>query len=38
MTKADLVDKVTASIPIDPRTSMWFADENNGLHRNDPNQ
>jgi hypothetical protein len=31
-------DKVTATIPEDPRTSMWFADENNGLHRNDPNQ
>src|SRR5579875_2496338 len=31
-------DKVTAKIPDDPRTSMWFADEQGGLHRNDPNQ
>lgn len=31
-------DTVTASIPEDPRTSMWFGDENGGLHRNDPNQ
>lgn len=31
-------DAVTASIPEDPRTSMWFGDENGGLHRNDPNQ
>lgn len=33
-----IVDKVTASIPEDPRTSMWFADDQNGLHRTDPNQ
>jgi hypothetical protein len=33
-----LTDKVTASIPEDPRTSMWFADDDNTLHRNDPNQ
>lgn len=31
-------DKVTAKIPEDPRTSMWFADDDGGLHRNDPNQ
>lgn len=31
-------DKVTAKIPEDPRTSMWFADDQGGLHRNDPNQ
>lgn len=33
-----LSDKVTATIPEDPRTSMWFADDDGGLHRNDPNQ
>jgi hypothetical protein len=33
-----LSDKVTASIPEDPRTSMWFGDDTGGLHRNDPNQ
>jgi hypothetical protein len=33
-----IIDKVKASVPVDPRASMWFADENNGLHRNDPNQ
>ncbi|TDH57527.1 hypothetical protein E2F47_01795 [Mycobacterium eburneum] len=31
-------DKVTSKIPEEPRTSMWFADDNGGLHRNDPNQ
>lgn len=31
-------DTVTAAIPDEPRTSMWFGDENGGLHRNDPNQ
>lgn len=31
-------DSVSASIPEDPRTSMWFGDDNGGLHRNDPNQ
>lgn len=31
-------DAVTASIPEDPRTSMWFGDDQGGLHRNDPNQ
>lgn len=29
---------VTAKIPKDAPTSMWFADDANGLHRNDPNQ
>ncbi|MBO0883298.1 MAG: hypothetical protein J2P17_23775 [Mycobacterium sp.] len=33
-----LTDKVTAAIPEDPRTSMWFGDDQGGLHRNDPNQ
>lgn len=31
-------DAVTAKIPEDPRTSMWFGDDNGGLHRNNPNQ
>ncbi|ORV82860.1 hypothetical protein AWC11_23155 [Mycobacterium interjectum] len=31
-------DTVTAKIPEDPRTSMWFGDDHGGLHRNDPNQ
>lgn len=31
-------DTITASIPQEPRTSMWFGDEEGGLHRNDPNQ
>lgn len=33
-----LSDTVTATIPEDPRTSMWFADDAGALHRNDPNQ
>jgi len=31
-------DTVTAKIPEDRRTSMWFGDDQGGLHRNDPNQ
>ncbi|OBI95580.1 hypothetical protein [Mycobacterium sp. 1465703.0] len=31
-------DSITASIPEEPRTSMWFGDDKGGLHRNDPNQ
>ncbi|UOK18038.1 hypothetical protein QLQ75_gp44 [Gordonia phage Santhid] len=31
-------DKVTASIPFDQSTSMWFTDDNGQLHRNDPKQ
>lgn len=31
-------DKVTSNIPDDPRSSMWFADDDGALHRNDPNQ
>lgn len=31
-------DTITASIPEDKRTSMWFGDGDNGLHRNPPNQ
>lgn len=33
-----LSDNVSATIPEDPRTSMWFADDEGALHRNDPNQ
>jgi hypothetical protein len=33
-----LSDAVSATIPEDPRTSMWFADDDGALHRNDPNQ
>lgn len=29
-------DKVTASIPEEPRTSMWFGDDKGRLHRNQP--
>ncbi|QXO13141.1 hypothetical protein QLQ78_gp44 [Gordonia phage Jojo24] len=31
-------DKVTASIPFDQSTSMWFTDDAGKLHRNDPKQ
>ncbi|MFV8317073.1 hypothetical protein [Mycobacterium sp. 23] len=31
-------DSITAKIPEDTRTSMWFGDDQGGLHRNDPNQ
>lgn len=30
--------KVAATIPEEPPVSMWFADDDGGLHRNDPNQ
>lgn len=30
--------KVTGKIPRELTTSMWFADDHNGLHRNDPQQ
>lgn len=33
-----LSDAVSASIPEDPRTSIWYADDDGSLHRNDPNQ
>lgn len=31
-------DKVTSSIPREPRSSVWFPDDDGALHRNDPNQ
>lgn len=31
-----IIDSVTAKIPREERTSMWFGDENGGLHRNQP--
>ncbi|GAS99882.1 uncharacterized protein RMCC_6847, partial [Mycolicibacterium canariasense] len=31
-------DKVTATIPEDKRDSIWFTDDEGGLHRNDPDQ
>lgn len=31
-------DSVKASIPTEKRSSMWFPDDDGGLHRNDPNQ
>jgi uncharacterized FlaG/YvyC family protein len=31
-------DKVSASIPAEKRSSMWFPDDDGALHRNDPNQ
>ena len=29
---------VTSKIPKEPVTSMWYADDDGALHRNDPNQ
>lgn len=29
---------VTTKIPKEPVTSMWYADDDGALHRNDPNQ
>ncbi|BDY33189.1 hypothetical protein [Mycolicibacterium mageritense] len=34
--KADV--KVNDSIPEEKESSMWFVDDNGGLHRNDPTQ
>lgn len=31
-------DNVTATIPEDKRDSIWFTDDDGGLHRNDPDQ
>ena len=31
-------DKVTASIPEEKSDSIWFTDDEGGLHRNDPEQ
>lgn len=31
-------DSVTATIPTDPRTSLWYGDQAGGLHRNNPYQ
>lgn len=31
-------DKVTSSMPREPRSSVWFPDDAGALHRNDPNQ
>lgn len=31
-------DTVTAKVPEEPRSSMWFPDDAGALHRNDPNQ
>lgn len=31
-------DKVTSTVPREPRSSMWFPDDAGALHRNDPNQ
>ncbi|MCV7255273.1 hypothetical protein H7J86_24220 [Mycobacterium hackensackense] len=33
-----LGDKVTATIPEEKRDSIWFTDDDGGLHRNDPDQ
>lgn len=33
-----LATNVTATIPKETPTSMWFSDDDNRLHRNDPNQ
>lgn len=29
---------VTSKVPEEPVTSMWYADDDGALHRNDPNQ
>lgn len=31
-------DKVTAKIPEEKQDSIWFTDDDGGLHRNDPDQ
>jgi hypothetical protein len=31
-------DKVTAKIPEEKSDSIWFTDDDGGLHRNDPEQ
>ncbi|MBB3040175.1 hypothetical protein [Hoyosella altamirensis] len=31
-------DKVAHKKPVEPRRSVWFADDDNSLHRNDPHQ
>lgn len=33
-----VADSVTAKVPVAPRRSMWFADDDHTLHRNDPKQ
>ncbi|MFT4126267.1 MAG: hypothetical protein QM662_08565 [Gordonia sp. (in: high G+C Gram-positive bacteria)] len=33
-----LADVVTAKVPTEPRRSLWFPDDDNTLHRNDPQQ
>lgn len=33
-----VADKVTATIPTEVRRSVWFADDDGSLHRNDPKQ
>jgi hypothetical protein len=35
-TVVKLEDTVTAKIPTEPRSSMWFPDEQGALHRNQP--
>lgn len=35
-TVVKLEDTVTAKIPTEPRSSMWFPDEDGALHRNQP--
>lgn len=37
-TVVQIEDKVTANIPEEKRSSIWFTDDDSGLHRNDPNQ
>jgi hypothetical protein len=31
-------DKVTSTVPKEPRSSVWFPDDFGALHRNDPTQ
>lgn len=33
-----LADSITAKVPIEPRRSMWFPDDDGQLHRNEPKQ
>lgn len=33
-----IADKVTATIPEEPRKSMWYGDSEGGLHRTNPRQ
>ena len=33
-----IADSIKATIPVEPRRSLWFPDHDGTLHRNDPRQ